>query len=109
MPADRSAWKGFLFISTSSSETGTSSQHTQERKRSRFSTASDKVVPVRGLRMIRKVAVLGAGTMGAQIAGHVANAGLGVLLLDVTTALAQAALKGLAASSPPALFKPDKI
>ena len=26
--------------------------------------------------MIRKIAVLGAGTMGAQIAGHGANAGL---------------------------------
>src|SRR3989440_1631278 len=33
--------------------------------------------------MIRKVAVLGAGTMGAQIAAHLANAGLPVLLLDI--------------------------
>ena len=33
---------------------------------------------------IRSVAVLGAGTMGAQIAAHFANAGLPVLLLDVT-------------------------
>ena len=32
---------------------------------------------------IEKVAVLGAGTMGAGIAAHVANAGLPVLLLDV--------------------------
>lgn len=31
---------------------------------------------------IRRVAVLGAGTMGAAIAAHVANAGLPVLLLD---------------------------
>ena len=29
-------------------------------------------------------AVLGAGTMGAQIAAHFANAGLEVRLLDVT-------------------------
>jgi 3-hydroxyacyl-CoA dehydrogenase len=32
---------------------------------------------------IRKVAVLGAGTMGAAIAGHCANAGLEVDLLDI--------------------------
>ncbi|MGH9823179.1 MAG: 3-hydroxyacyl-CoA dehydrogenase NAD-binding domain-containing protein, partial [Blastocatellia bacterium] len=32
---------------------------------------------------IRKVAVLGAGTMGAQIAAHLANAGIEVLLLDI--------------------------
>jgi len=32
---------------------------------------------------IRRVAVLGAGTMGSGIAAHVANAGLPVLLLDI--------------------------
>ncbi len=32
----------------------------------------------------RKAAVLGAGVMGSQIAAHLANAGLEVLLLDVT-------------------------
>jgi 3-hydroxyacyl-CoA dehydrogenase len=41
---------------------------------------------------IRSVAVLGAGTMGAQIAAHFANAGVPVLLLDVTP---QAAREGL--------------
>jgi 3-hydroxyacyl-CoA dehydrogenase len=41
---------------------------------------------------IRSVAVLGAGTMGAQIAAHMANAGLPVLLLDVSC---QAAREGL--------------
>ncbi len=35
------------------------------------------------MRKINKVAVLGAGTMGAQIAAHFANAGLEVLLLDL--------------------------
>src|SRR5438093_865645 len=59
--------------------------------------------------MITKVAVLGAGTMGAQIAGHVANAGLSAILLDVTAEQAQAALKALGKSSPPALFVPEKI
>ena len=42
---------------------------------------------------IRSAAVLGAGTMGAQIAAHLANAGVPTLLLDVT---AQAAAEGLA-------------
>ncbi len=32
---------------------------------------------------IRRVAVLGSGTMGARIAAHIANAGLPVLLLDI--------------------------
>jgi 3-hydroxyacyl-CoA dehydrogenase len=41
---------------------------------------------------IRSVAILGAGTMGAQIAAHFANAGVPALLLDVT---ADAATHGL--------------
>ncbi|GAC1516842.1 MAG: hypothetical protein NVS1B11_38180 [Terriglobales bacterium] len=32
---------------------------------------------------IRRVAVLGAGTMGARIAAHFANAGIPALLLDI--------------------------
>ena len=32
---------------------------------------------------IRTAAVLGAGTMGAQIAAHLANAGIQTLLLDI--------------------------
>ncbi|PYR90622.1 MAG: 3-hydroxyacyl-CoA dehydrogenase [Acidobacteria bacterium] len=59
--------------------------------------------------MVRNVAVLGAGTMGAQIAAHAANAGLLVLLLDVTLEQARAGLKGLEKSSPAALFVPEKI
>ena len=53
--------------------------------------------------------MLGAGTMGAQIAGHAANAGLTVRLLDVSTDQAQAGLKSLAKSSPAALFLPENI
>lgn len=34
-------------------------------------------------RMIRRVAVLGAGTMGSRIAAHIANAGIPVVLLDM--------------------------
>src|ERR1039458_651655 len=33
--------------------------------------------------VIRKAAVLGAGTMGSRIAAHLANAGLPVVLLDI--------------------------
>ena len=33
--------------------------------------------------LIRKVAVLGAGVMGAQIAAHLANAGVDVVLFDL--------------------------
>ncbi len=38
---------------------------------------------------IRKVAVIGAGVMGAGIAAHVANAGIPVLLLDIVPAGAE--------------------
>ena len=36
---------------------------------------------------IRQVAVLGAGTMGAQLAATCANAGCNVLLFDLRTAI----------------------
>src|SRR5947207_265232 len=35
---------------------------------------------------VKKAAVLGAGTMGAQIAAHLANAGIPTLLLDIVPA-----------------------
>ncbi|MDE2832973.1 MAG: 3-hydroxyacyl-CoA dehydrogenase NAD-binding domain-containing protein [Bacteroidota bacterium] len=44
-----------------------------------------------GFLPLRKAAVLGAGTMGAQIAAHLANAGLEVLLLDMPAAAGQPA------------------
>lgn len=54
------------------------------------------------MRRIDKAAVLGAGTMGAQIAAHLANAGVPTLLLDIAprelTADEQA--KGLTLESP---------
>jgi len=58
-------------------------------------------------RPIRSVAVLGAGTMGAQIAAHVANAGLGVLLLDLDTDTAAAGLKRASALKPDPFFTRD--
>src|SRR5436190_16845128 len=50
---------------------------------------------------IRQAAVLGAGVMGAQIAAHFANAGLRVLLLDVSR---EAANEGLQRAT---RLKPD--
>ncbi len=55
---------------------------------------------------IRSVAVLGAGTMGAQIAAHVANAGVPVLLLDVTADVAREGLKRARALKPDPFFTP---
>jgi 3-hydroxyacyl-CoA dehydrogenase len=57
--------------------------------------------------MIRSVAVLGAGVMGAQIAAHVANAGVPAFLLDVTTAAAAEGLKRARALKPDPFFTPD--
>ena len=37
------------------------------------------------MKHIRSAAVLGAGTMGSQIAAHLANAGIPTLLLDLDT------------------------
>ena len=56
---------------------------------------------------VRTVAVLGAGTMGAQIAAHVANAGVPVLLLDVTREAARDGLKRAQALKPDPFFTPD--
>ena len=44
---------------------------------------------------IEKIAVLGAGTMGAQIAGHFSNAGIPSLLFDINPELAQKGVDGL--------------
>jgi 3-hydroxyacyl-CoA dehydrogenase len=57
---------------------------------------------------VRQVGVLGAGTMGARIAAHIANAGIPVLLLDLATAgtnrnaIALQALEGLKKAKPAA-------
>ena len=56
---------------------------------------------------IRSVAILGAGTMGAQIAAHVANAGLPVLLLDLTADVAREGLKRARALKPDPFFTPE--
>jgi 3-hydroxyacyl-CoA dehydrogenase len=63
--------------------------------------------------LIRKAAVLGAGTMGSRIAAHLANTGLPVVLLDipaetgVRSAIAMQALDTLRKSRPAAFFDPS--
>ena len=73
-------------------------------------------------RLIRRVAVLGAGTMGSRIAAHIANAGLPVLLLDMGSAgvgadgpprernrLAIGAIDALRKAKPAAFFAPEAV
>jgi 3-hydroxyacyl-CoA dehydrogenase len=56
---------------------------------------------------IRSAAVLGAGTMGAQIAAHLANAGIPVTLLDLTRQTASDLLKRASALKPDPFFTKD--
>src|ERR1700748_1130143 len=57
--------------------------------------------------LIRSVAVLGAGTMGAQIAAHFANAAVPVLLLDLTADVARDGLKRARSLKPDPFFTPQ--
>ena len=63
---------------------------------------------------IRKVAVLGAGVMGAQIAAHLANADVPVVLFDLPAkegdpnGIARRAIDGLKKLSPPPLALRDR-
>jgi 3-hydroxyacyl-CoA dehydrogenase len=57
--------------------------------------------------VVRSVAVLGAGTMGAQIAAHFGNAGVPALLLDVTADAARDGLKRARSLKPDPFFTPD--
>ena len=63
--------------------------------------------------LIRKAAVLGAGTMGSRIAAHLVNAGLPVVLLDIPSesggspsAIAAQALEALKKARPAAFYAP---
>ncbi len=57
--------------------------------------------------LIRKAAVLGAGTMGSRIAAHLANAGLPVVLLDIPGRGPRRPWKPSSKSKPAALFDPS--
>jgi 3-hydroxyacyl-CoA dehydrogenase len=61
--------------------------------------------------LVRRAAVLGAGTMGSRIAAHLANAGIPTLLLDMVpegdgdrSRLAKGALEALGKSKPAAFY-----
>ena len=56
---------------------------------------------------VNSVTVLGAGTMGAQIALHCANAGIPVLLLDLTAEVAKQGLERARKLKPDPQFTPD--
>ena len=56
------------------------------------------------MRTIRRVAVLGAGTMGSRIAAHFANAGISSVLLDVSADLAKKGIETAIKQRPGAFF-----
>jgi 3-hydroxyacyl-CoA dehydrogenase len=62
------------------------------------------------MRDIRKVAVLGAGTTGARIAAHLANASVPSLLLDIIpkTLTPDEQAKGLGLDSPQVRNRPAR-
>src|SRR5438552_430505 len=92
--------------------------------RSGISPAGARLMPSNSTavttKQIRKVAVLGAGTMGSRIAAHITNAGLPVVLLDIVppgtdaaalkperNKIVLAALDGLKKSKPAAFYTPE--
>ena len=58
---------------------------------------------------IKKVVVIGSGTMGSGIAAHLCNAGVPVTLLDLTTEISEKARDRIHKSRPPLLIDKSKI
>ena len=58
---------------------------------------------------IKKVVVIGSGTMGSGIAAHLCNANVPVVLLDLKTEIAEKAKDRILKSKPPLLFEKTKI
>ncbi|MCF7904810.1 MAG: 3-hydroxyacyl-CoA dehydrogenase family protein, partial [Candidatus Marinimicrobia bacterium] len=58
---------------------------------------------------IEKVAVLGAGVMGAQIATHLSNAGIPSLLFDMDQELAEKGLEGMKKLKPSPVYNPKTL
>ena len=82
-----------------------------------MSPTSPAAIPIPGFfaqpLLVRRAAVLGAGTMGSRIAAHLANAGIPTLLLDMVPAgdgprnrLALAAIAALGKAKPAAFYEP---
>ncbi len=81
----RSSWFGLAKTSGQSIDFPSSRFEAEpsatQRRRSRRKTSREST-----MKRIHKVAVLGAGTMGARIAAHFANAGVPSYLLDIVPA-----------------------
>ena len=58
---------------------------------------------------IKKVAVLGSGVMGAQIAGHLANAGISSFLFDLKKSDVENSKESLKKLKPAPLYIPKNI
>ena len=58
---------------------------------------------------IKKVVVIGSGTMGSGIAAHLCNANIPVTLLDLTTEISEKARDRIFKSRPPLLIDKKKI
>ena len=58
---------------------------------------------------IKKVAVLGAGVMGAQISGHLANAGIPSYLFDINDEFSKKGKDSLKTLKPAPLYNPKNI
>ena len=58
---------------------------------------------------IKKVVIIGSGTMGSGIAAHVCNANIPVTLLDLTTEISEKARDRIHKSRPPLLIDKSKI
>ena len=57
---------------------------------------------------IKKVVVIGSGTMGSGIAAQVANAGIPVYLLDISTEISTNAFERIKKSRPPLLMNENR-
>ena len=58
---------------------------------------------------IEKVAVLGAGVMGAQIAAHLTNAKISVLAFDINQEIAKKGVDASTKLKPSAFYNPKTV
>src|SRR5215210_3772615 len=74
---------------------------------STFSSTESNAGEPQMTQLINSVTILGAGTMGAQVALHCANAGIPVLLLDLTADVAKQGLERARKLKPDPQFTPE--
>ena len=70
---------------------------------------STKNAIIEKMKTIRRVGVLGAGTMGARIAAHFSNIGIPSLLLDLDPATARKGLDAALKQKPVGLFDDSSV